>query len=120
LRSFAKLQSKVLYIDNNQFELYFKESSQTDLSTFMQVMNENMSFQIPERYSESMANILITVGEQEKPMMKESAEKLVQLHHQAEGIIIPKIGHGISLANPNYFNDLVEGWITNSSLLEDI
>lgn len=27
------------------------------------------------------------------------------------GIIIPKVGHGISLLDPDFFNQMIENWI---------
>jgi pimeloyl-ACP methyl ester carboxylesterase len=119
MRSFAKLQSKVLYIQESQFEHYFKDSKEISLKSFLQVMQENMSFEVPKDYSHSKTNILVTVGEKEKSIMKKSAVELVQKNPNSKGIIIPNVGHGISLANPGYFNNMVEEWISKGSIPGD-
>ncbi|WP_042150396.1 alpha/beta fold hydrolase [Paucisalibacillus sp. EB02] len=119
MRSFAKLQSKVLYIQENQFEHYVKETTEITFDSFMQVMKENMSFQVPKKYSSSKSKILVTVGEKEKKMMHKSAFELVQKNSNSTGIMIPKVGHGISLANPNYFNKMLEDWVSMGNIPEN-
>ncbi|WP_269083137.1 alpha/beta fold hydrolase [Ornithinibacillus californiensis] len=120
MRSFAKLQAKVLYINDQQFDMYYKETTETTLETFMKVMKENMSFAIPSRYNAAKTKILVTVGEKEKNIMKKSAMDLVHANPNSTGIIIPKIGHGISIANPAYFNTIVEQWITEGVLPREV
>lgn len=118
-KSFAKLQAKELYIHEEQFPLYFEDSANTNLNSFIQVMKENMSFSIPPRYSKTNAKILVTVGEKEKKIMRDSAVELVKENANAKGIIIPNVGHGIPLVNPTYFNQMVENWIESESLPSD-
>lgn len=36
------------------------------------------------------------------------------------GIIIPNVGHGISLKNPNFFNQMIENWIQDFSLPQGV
>lgn len=116
LKSFAKLQAKVLYIKENQLDLYYQDSSETSLDTFIQVMKENMSFSIPNHFYKANGKILVTVGEKEKKIMHKSAIELTHANSNATGIVIPKIGHGISLADPKFFNQLIEDWITKQIL----
>lgn len=120
LRSFAKLQSKVLYIQEKQFEFYYKESKEITLDTFMQVMKENMSFHVPGQYSVTKTKLLVTVGEKEKKIMHRSCIELIQKNSNSTGIIIPNVGHGISLANPDFFNKMVKDWITTETLPNNI
>lgn len=120
LKSFAKLQAKVLYIREEQFNSYYQETINMSFDSFIQVMKENMKFQIPEHYKESNAKILVTVGEKEKRVMRNSAKELVRLNKRSKGIIIPNIGHGISLANPIFFNQMLRDWITTESLPKSV
>src|SRR5690625_7958084 len=66
---------------------------------------------IPEGLNGAKAKILVTVGEKEKGMMKKSAEDITLSHSNCTGIIIPNVGHGISLASPEFFNHLIEEWV---------
>ncbi|MCV5768292.1 hypothetical protein OFN22_32900, partial [Escherichia coli] len=66
------------------------------------------------------SNILVTVGENEKRIMKDSLTKILESNPHCTGVIISKIGHGISLANPKLFNTLIENWLEHDSLPEDV
>jgi len=102
-KTFAKLQAKTLYIDDRYFDRYYHDSTKITYDALIQVLQENM-------------HILITVGNQEKKIMKKSAQKLVQSHPNAKGIMLNNIGHGVSLAQPAFFNRFVENWIKEGQL----
>lgn len=115
-RTFSKLQAKQLYISEEMFETYYKETSNMDMNLLIQVLEENMSFRIPTDFSKSTSKILITVGEKEKKMMRKSLLDIVDNTRNCKGIIIPNVGHGVSLARPDLFNKIVEAWIHDKDL----
>lgn len=119
-RNFSKLQSKILYISENNFERYYKESSEMTSSTLIRILKENMSFTMPTGFNESTAKILVAVGEKEKKIMKMSVKDIVSANSNCTGIIIPNVGHGISLQDASYFNRLIENWLQKSMLPEDV
>lgn len=88
--------------------------------TLIRILEENMSFEIPEGFEKAECKILVTVGEREKAIMKKSAADIVLDNSNCEGIIIPNVGHGISLANPDYFNVIIENWIQDGVLPLDV
>jgi len=116
---FSKLQAKTLYIGKEYFNSYYEESSAMKSGSLIRILEENMSFKIPVGFNRAKAKILVTVGEQEKGMMKKSAEDITISHSNCTGIIIPNVGHGISLASPEFFNHLVESWLEGGTLPED-
>lgn len=115
-RWFAKLQAQTLYVSDDKFEKYYEESSQMRIDTLVRVMEENMSFAIPAGFQEAKAKILVTVGEKEKSMMKKSAKDLVEANAFCKGVILSDIGHGVPMAEPKFFNQLIEAWIHNKQL----
>ncbi|UXJ67282.1 alpha/beta fold hydrolase [Lysinibacillus fusiformis] len=115
-KTFAKLQAKTLYIDNRYFDRYYHDSSKMTYDALIQVLQENMTFSIPRNFHNAQGHILITVGNQEKKIMKKSAQVLVQSHPNAKGILLNNIGHGVSLAQPAFFNRFVENWIKEGQL----
>lgn len=119
-KAFAKLQAKTLYIGKDYFDTYYEESSQISADTLIRIFDENMSFKIPENFRDAKANILVTVGGNENSLMKRSAKELVKNHPNCTGINIPRVGHGISLHNPGFFNSLVENWLKDGSLPEEV
>jgi len=64
-RYFSKLQSKTLYVGEEYFETYYKESSQMRSDTLIRILKENMSFKIPNDFNKASGKILVTVGEKE-------------------------------------------------------
>lgn len=117
-KTFAKLQAKALYINDLDFERYYQESATMKVETLIQILRENMLFSIPHDFHKAQGKILITVGAKEKSIMKKSAKALVQSHPNSHGVILHNIGHGVSLAQPAFFNHFVENWIKNGQLPE--
>ncbi|GAA0358488.1 alpha/beta fold hydrolase [Bacillus horti] len=117
-RSFAKLQAKTLYVGEDHFEKYYQESCQMKADTLIRILEENMSFEIPKNFKAATGKILVTVGDQEKSVMKKSAKDIVASNSNCEGVIIPKIGHGVTMANPDLFNEMLEAWICKGNLPE--
>ncbi|WP_100331486.1 alpha/beta fold hydrolase [Bacillus xiapuensis] len=109
-RWFSKLQAKALYIGEDYFERYYEESCQMKPDTLVRVLEESMSFEIPKDFRKATGKILVTVGEKEKAIMKKSAKDIVEANSNCTGVILPKIGHGVSLAMPDFFNHMVEAW----------
>lgn len=120
MKSFSKLQAKTLYIDEEYFETYYKESSQMEADTLIRILEENMSFEIPSGFQQAASKILVTVGEKEKAIMKKSALDIVSHHANCTGIMISDVGHGISLVNPEFFNQMLEKWLQDGSLPQGV
>ena len=120
IKFFSKIQAKSMYIHRDDFETYYLESSQMNRETFVRIMEENMSFTIPENFKNATGNILVTVGEKERKIMKESFSALINSHSNCKGVIFPKVGHGMSLAQPEIFNRLVVGWIEQGVLPKEM
>ena len=118
-RYFSKVQSKTLYVGEEYFETYYKESSQMKSDTLIRILKENMSFKIPNDFNKARGKILVTVGEKEKAIMKKSTMDIVSSNSNCIGIIIPNVGHGISLLNPIFFNQMIENWLHKSVLPQE-
>lgn len=118
-RTFSKIQAKSMYVDDRYFETYYQESCQLHKDAFIRIMQENMSFTLPNSFKHSSSKILVTVGEKEKSIMKKSLIDIVRSHSNCRGIIIPAIGHGISFARPNDFNKLIDLWVQSDSIPDD-
>jgi len=115
-RTFAKLQARVLYIGDEDFESYYKESIQMKESDLLAVLEENMSFGIPNENMHSSARLLVLVGDKEKKPMLESASLLTLMYPNCAGYTIPRIGHGVSLADPALFNRIIEAWMLDKEM----
>ena len=109
-----------MYINDDYFPIYYQESTQMKNETFVRIMVENMSFGVPDSFKNATSKILVTVGEKERKIMKESFVQLINSNPNSEGVIFPNIGHGASLAQPEFFNKVIESWIEQKPLPSQI
>ncbi|KYG26105.1 alpha/beta fold hydrolase [Alkalihalobacillus trypoxylicola] len=114
-RAFSNIQAKSMYIDKDYQVTYFQESGQMNKDAFVRIMNENMSFKIPSSFESSTSKILVTVGEKERKIMRDSMNEIMESNPNCKGRIFTKMGHGVSLANPKLFNTTIEEWIENET-----
>ncbi|SES12196.1 Pimeloyl-ACP methyl ester carboxylesterase [Psychrobacillus sp. OK032] len=118
-KTFSKIQSKTLYINEDYFDKYYKESSQMKVKTLIRILEENMSFKLPDNFNKAKGKILVTVGEFENLVMKKSAMDIVKNNPNCRGVIISNIGHGVPMANPTFFNRMIEAWINEGKVLKE-
>ncbi|WP_156324048.1 alpha/beta fold hydrolase [Bacillus sp. JCM 19034] len=115
-KAFSKIQAKSMYIKEDYQDIYYQESCQIKKDAFVRVMNENMSFKIPNGFENCSSKILVTVGEKERSVMKGSMKEIVECNRTCKSLIIPKIGHGFPLANPQLFNKTLEEWVEKDAV----
>ncbi|MFJ5765651.1 alpha/beta fold hydrolase [Lysinibacillus sp. NPDC093210] len=113
-RIFSKIQAKTLYIPKEKYGQYYEESCRMSQQTLISVMMENMSFSIPENFKHVKSSMLVLVGDKEKSIMKKSANDLVKSNANCKGMVVADVGHGISLANPALFNEIIDNWLSAS------
>lgn len=118
-RKFSKIQAKTLYIGDEYFEKYYSESKDMRAETLIRILKENMTFKLPKSFHKARGHILVTVGEKEKQIMKKSAWLLAQNNPNCTGVIIPNVGHGIPLSDPDLFNQITETWLNNKSFPDE-
>nr|WP_235917989.1 alpha/beta hydrolase [Paenibacillus lutrae] len=115
-RAFSKLQAEQLSIGKEYWESYYADSKRLSADALITILQENMSYEIPRNFSSSEARILVTAGEKEKRIMKQSALTITASHPGAQCLIVPGIGHGFSLAAPDLFNKTVESWFVTGEI----
>lgn len=115
-KAFARLQAKTLLIDDDYFNTYYKESSQTERETLIRILRENMSFKIPQPFQHANVNMLVTVGEKEKTIMKKSAIDITHTNSHCKSIIISGVGHGAPYAKSQLFNVIIDNWLKKECL----
>lgn len=106
-RSFAALQARVLSIPAEDFDTYYQHSLQISSMALTKMLEENMQFSIPKDFSNIKTDILVTVGEKEKQIMKRSATELTNRNSNCSSLLIANIGHGFPVEQPQLFNLLL-------------
>lgn len=115
---FSKLQAKELYIGFDYFDQYYEETCRMKRETLVRILKENMSFAIPSEFYKATGKILVTVGAKEKRMMKKSVFDILNNNRNCTGVMIANIGHGLPLAEPDLFNQMIENWLHSEPLPE--
>lgn len=110
-RAFSQKQAKELYIPDEHFEAYFAGAKNVTNAELQLIMNENLSYDLPDGLDRYKGKFLITIGEKEEKLLANSVQKLQQAVSQSELRSIPNVKHGFSLAEPDAFNTLLEKWI---------
>ncbi|MFP7255479.1 alpha/beta hydrolase [Terribacillus goriensis] len=107
IRSFAALQARSLSIPIEDFDTYYQHSLQISSMAVIKMLEENMQFSIPENFPNIKTDILVTVGEKEKKIVKRSAAKLTNENPYCTSLLIADIGHGFPVEQPLLFNHLL-------------
>lgn len=116
-RWFAKLQAKELYIPEEQFEAYYNDSKHVTTSNLISVIDSSLSYELPESFARHTVNTLVLIGAKEKRDLHHSAAVLTSRNASCTGYRFEGVGHGISLAQPDVFNMLLESWLQDQELL---
>lgn len=119
-KMFSRMQAKYMYLNDQYFNNYYQETVAITKETFFRVMFENMSFSIPKGFETARSRILVLIGKKENSIIKKSMVDILEKNENCLGIVIPGVGHGISLYNPTYFNELIEDWIENEEIPNDV
>lgn len=119
-RWFSKLQARTLYVDQDQFEQYHSETLQMGKDMLVSIMKENMSYSLSPRVVEADTRLLVTVGENEKGVMIQSAKDLLIQNDRADGVMFPGVGHGIPLAEPSLFHRVVDDWLSSGIISREV
>jgi len=105
-RWFSKLQSKEISLPDGMFERYYEDSMMISKKTLLNILKENMSFEMAHNKLNG-DKITFIVGLKEKKMMINSVEKN---HKMIKGSKLIKLeaAHGIPYELPKELNNTIE------------
>lgn len=119
-KKFSKIQAKSLYISEEYYDIYYNDTVGMPIEEVIKVLCANMSYSLPCSFKNSKAKTMILIGKKEKGIMKKSAIDMLMSNKYCEGYAVPNVGHGVSLADPQLFNQIVKAWINNEELPKEI
>ena len=105
---FSKLQFKSLKLKNSLFDLYYEDTCKITKDNLIAFMKSNSNYEAKDTLSQTKAKALVLVGskDKERPIMKKSATKIVNLIPNSELEVLQGYYHGdISI---NHADDYVE------------
>ncbi|SOC36052.1 alpha/beta fold hydrolase [Ureibacillus acetophenoni] len=110
-RLFAKLQASSMGIPEHLFNTYFEESLLLSKDAFLNMMKENMCFEVPNSFYETKIPLLYTIGSKEQKIVKQSFERLKNNSLNANGFIFEKVAHNSPFKASAQFNQILEKWL---------
>jgi len=113
---FSKWQAKSLYIPDAYWEQYYRDSLKLTRDNFLSVMEANMSYALPETFANSNVPALVLAGTKERGKVKASVRDMVRANRNCTGYLVAGAGHGLPLADPDLFNEMVYNFINNIRL----
>ena len=113
-KRFSKLQAKTLFIPEDKYEQYYKESLGLSKTILLSMLEENMSYELPDGFKDNQSKLLVTAGEKERSVMKDSVFEVMSKHNNCRGLILPRIGHGLPLVEPFLFCELLEEFLEDA------
>ncbi|TSB44819.1 alpha/beta fold hydrolase [Alkalicoccobacillus porphyridii] len=118
-RWFSLKQAKELYITEPfYFERYFAGARNVRTADLRAIMNENLTFDLPEEISQYSGEMLITIGDKEEKLLTRSVDKLSHAVPKAKVFVIPDMKHGYPLGRAESFNRLLDVWIKGEVIKE--
>ncbi|WP_449443643.1 alpha/beta fold hydrolase [Ureibacillus acetophenoni] len=110
-RMFAKLQAKSMAFPKRHFNTYYEQSLEFTKEAFLNMMKENMSFQVPKTFFETKIPILFTIGSKEQKIVRQSFEILNTNTENSRSYIFENVGHNAPFIAANEFNRVLEKWL---------
>lgn len=107
-RWFARLQFWQLHMPPELFEAYFRDTARIRREDMIAFLRANAAYRLREALSLCRANVLVTAGNREIPVMKRSAKAISAALPSAGLHILPGMQHGdLSMRHPDQYVQLL-------------
>ncbi|MFB8733073.1 alpha/beta fold hydrolase [Bacillus sp. SL00103] len=114
---FIELQAEKMGLPKDVLNHYMADSKSLQKKTLLTMFQENLHYKLPDTFQQAKARILVSSGRKgERCIMKRSAKKITNSHPQAEGVIVPAIGHTFTFEKKELFMDMVQCYIEERAL----
>jgi pimeloyl-ACP methyl ester carboxylesterase len=106
---------KSLGIPAQYYDQFAADTRTLTTEAFTHITRENMRFSLPDLKNVNVS-ALVLVGQKEQKIMRDSAKDLIKVLPQAEGRIVPDVGHNWPLEAPELFAQVVRAWLEGQLL----
>lgn len=93
-----------------------RETAALTTASYRRITVENVAFRVPLGLGSVTCPVLITVGEREMKVMKESAHDLAAAITSARAFMVTGHGHNWPVQDPGLYAQAVRAWVTNGPL----
>jgi pimeloyl-ACP methyl ester carboxylesterase len=116
VRWLVRANMKTLEIPEKFESDFARETAALTTASYRRMTVENATFRVPPGLGSVTCPVLITVGEREMKVMKESAHDLVAATPSARAFIVAGHGHNWPVQDPGLYAQVVQAWVTNGPL----
>lgn len=113
---FLKANARGLRIPDSHFIGYRESAKAMSRKAYLTIGRELMSFGLPAEANRVTCPTLVVAGEREQALIRESVPRLVDVLPNAQGYVVPGMGHGWSGEAPELFAQTVRAWVTEKPL----
>ncbi|UYO35937.1 alpha/beta hydrolase [Bacillus zhangzhouensis] len=113
---FIQLQAEKMGLPQHVLHHYAADSKHLQKKTLLTMFQENLYYKLPDSFQQAKTRILVTVGEKEKGIMKQSAKKITNSHLKASGVVVPGIGHTFTFEKKELFTEMIKSFIEARAL----
>jgi pimeloyl-ACP methyl ester carboxylesterase len=93
-----------------------RETAALTTASYRRMTVENAAFRVPPGLGAVTCPVLITVGEREMKVMKESGHDLAAAAPSARAFVVTGHGHNWPVQDPSLYAQVVRAWVTNGPL----
>ena len=115
-RWLVRANMKALEIPDEFESDFARETAALTTASYRRMTVENAAFRIPPGLGSFTCPVLITVGEREMKVMKESAQDLAAAAPSARAFIVTGHGHNWPVQDPGLYVQVVRAWVANGPL----
>jgi pimeloyl-ACP methyl ester carboxylesterase len=115
-RWLVRANMKTLEVPDKFESDFARETAALTTASYRRLTIENATFRVPPGLGSVTCPVLITVGEREMKVMKESAHDLVAATPSARAFIVAGHGHNWPVQDPDLYAQVVRAWMANGPL----
>jgi pimeloyl-ACP methyl ester carboxylesterase len=111
-----RAQARALHLPEDRWEGFCASARAMSRRAFLRIGNELMSFRAGGELARATSPTLVPAGEREHDLVRRSIPEVLRGLPNAQGYLVPGVGHGWSGEAPELLARTVEAWILEQSL----
>ncbi len=115
-----RANARGLRIPDSHFTGYRESAKAMSRKAYLSIGRELMRFGPPANPERITSPTLVVAGEREQALLRDSVPRLVAVLPDAQGYVVPGLGHGWSGEAPELFAQTVRAWVTEQPLPEGL
>lgn len=117
---FIKANMRTYNMPKKYFEKFKENTYQIENESLDRILKENMFFKLPDGLEKVQSPVLVTAGEKDYKIIKESAMDLLNIIPNSKGAVALGVGHLWNLESPVLFNNTLKAWLIGGEFPEMI